>query len=164
LLDRSQDNSMRRRSGIICFAALSSFLLCGATSPTGCAPASSGHIGPSTGEVVSIGVVAVATVVVATVVLVHVHNSHYNVRGCVTAGPDGLHLYDNGSGKVYALSGVTASVKPGDVIKLHGAKIKGQKDSAGDQDFEVKSISRDYGPCKTMPAQPTGTATPAATQ
>ena len=155
---------MRDRSGIVCFAALSSLLLCGASSPTGCTSAPSGHIGPSTGEVVGAGVAVVATVVVATVVLVHVHNSHYSVRGCVTAGPDGLHLYENGSGKIYALTGVTANVKPGDVIKLHGAKVKGQKDSAGDQDFAVASINRDYGPCKALPAPPAGTAAASASQ
>jgi hypothetical protein len=155
---------MRSRGGIVCFAALSSFLLCGATSPPGCTNTPQKPIGPSTGEVVGIGVAVVATVVVATVVLVHVHNSHYSVRGCVTAGPDGLHLYENGSGKVYALTGITASVKPGDVIKLHGAKIKGQKDSAGDQDFAVESINRDYGPCKVMPAPPAGTTAASAAQ
>lgn len=155
---------MRRRSGIVCFAALSSFLLCGATSPPGCTSTPQKPIGPSTGEVVGIGVAVVATVVVATVVLVHVHNSHYSVRGCVTAGPDGLHLLENGSGKVYTLTGVTANVKPGDVIKLHGAKIKGQKDNAGDQDFAVESINRDYGPCKTMPAPPAATAATSAAQ
>jgi hypothetical protein len=73
-------------------------------------------------------------------------------------------LYENGSGKVYALAGVTANVKPGDVIKLHGAKIKGQKDSAGDQDFAVESINRDYGPCKAMPAPQSATSATSATQ
>jgi hypothetical protein len=157
---------MRRRGGIVCFAALSLFLLCGATSPPGCTSAPSKPIGPSTGEVVGIGVAIVATVVVATVVLVHVHNSHYSVRGCVTAGPDGLKVHENGSGKVYALSGVTANAKPGDVIKLHGAKVKGQKDSAGDQEFVVESINKDYGPCTNeTAAPPAGTPpAPSATQ
>jgi hypothetical protein len=155
---------MRHRGGIVCFAALSSLLLCGATSPTGCNTTPQKPIGPSTGEVVGIGVAVVATVVVATVVLVHVHNSHYSVRGCVTAGPGGLKVYENGSGKVYALTGVTANVKIGDVIKLHGAKIKGQKDSAGDQDFAVESINRDYGPCKALPAPPAATASTSAAQ
>ncbi len=153
---------MRRRNGIVCFAALSSLLLCGATSPTTCS--SSGHIGPTTGEVVGVGVAVVATVVVATVVLVHVHNSHYTVRGCVTAGPDGLKLHENGNNKVYALTGVTANVKPGDVIKLHGTKLKGQKDNAGDLDFAVESINRDYGPCTAELAPSAGTAAPSAAQ
>jgi hypothetical protein len=155
---------MRHRNGIICFAALSSFLLCGASSPNGCTPAPSGHIGPTTGEVVGVGVGVAATIVVATVVLVHVHNSHFTVRGCVTAGADGLKLHENGSSKVYALTGVTANVKPGDVIKLHGAKLKGQKDNAGDQDFAVESINKDYGPCTTEPAAATGAAAPAIAQ
>ena len=144
---------MSRRRGMSAFAALSSLLLCGATTPTGCQ--SSGHIGPTTGEVVGATVGIVAVVVVGTVVLVEVHKSHHTVQGCVTAGPDGLKVHQKDSQKVYALTGVTANVKVGDVIKVHGDKVRGQKDSAGDQDFAVEQISRDYGPCKAELATPT---------
>jgi hypothetical protein len=150
---------MQRRNGIIAFAALSSFLLCGATSPTTCND-NAKPIGPSTGEVVGVGIAVAGTIVVATVVLVKVHNSHYNLKGCVTAGPDGLKLHENGNGKSYSLTGVTANVKVGDIIKVHGAKLKHQRDSAGDQDFAVEEIGRDFGPCKAVLAPPPGTAAP----
>ena len=109
---------MQHRRGIICFVALSCFLLCVATSPTSC-NTSQDQIGPSKGEVVGAVVGVVAVVVVGTVVLVEVNKSHHNLKGCVTAGPDGLTLHTEGNSKVYALTGVPANVKVGDVIKVH---------------------------------------------
>jgi hypothetical protein len=146
---------MHRRSGIVCFIILGSLLTCGSTAPPGC---TTGSIGPPKGEVVGAAVGIVAVVVVGTVVLVEVNKSHHTVKGCVTAGPDGLTLHSDGNGKTYALTGVTANVKVGDVIKAHGSKQKGQKDSAGDQDFMVEKMSRDYGPCKADLASASATA------
>jgi hypothetical protein len=150
---------MHRRRGIICFVALLSFLLCGATSPNGCTSSSPPpSIGPSNGEIIGAAVGISAGIVVGVVVLVEVNKSHHNLKGCVTAGPDGLTLHTEGNGKTYALTGVPANVKVGDVIQVHGSKSKGQKDSAGDQDFAVEKMSKDYGPCKALLAPPAGTA------
>jgi hypothetical protein len=147
---------MHRRNGIVCLGALGVLLTCGSTAP----PACNEKIGPSDGEVIG-GIIGVAAViVVGTVVLVEVSNkSHHTIKGCVTAGPDGLTLHTDGNGKTYALTGVTANVKLGDVIKVHGSRQKGQKDTAGDQDFRVEKMSRDYGPCKADLTPP-----PVATQ
>lgn len=146
---------MNRRSGIVCFVILGILLTCGSTAP----PACNEKIGPSDGEIIG-GVIGVAAVIiVGTVVLVEVSNkSHHTVKGCVTAGPDGLTLHTEGNRKIYALTGVTANVKVGDVIKVHGSKLKSQKDTAGDQDFRVEKMSRDYGPCKAELAPPPATA------
>jgi hypothetical protein len=142
---------------------LFSFLLCGATSPDGCTSSSPPpQIGPSKGEIIGIAVGISAGVVVGVVVLVEVNKSHHSLKGCVTAGPDGLTLHTEGNSKVYALTGVPANVKVGDVIQVHGSKSKGQKDSAGDQDFAVEKMNRDYGPCKALLAPPAGTAAPSA--
>lgn len=139
---------MDGRRRIVCVIGFGSLLLCGASSPTGCQNSNAGSIGPSTGEVVGAAIGVVAVVAVGTVVLVEVHNSHHIIKGCVTTGPDGLTVHTPNNGKIYALTGVTANVKVGDVIKVHGSKPKGQKDSSGDQDFAVERMSRDYGPCK----------------
>jgi hypothetical protein len=147
----------------ICFVALSSLLLCGATSPTSCSSSSNSGLtlGPSNGEIgAAVGIVA--GVAVGTVVLVEVNKSHHNLKGCVTTGPDGLTLHSEGNSKVYALTGVPANVKVGDVIKVHGSKSKGQKDSAGDQDFAVEKMNRDYGSCKALLAPPAVTAAASA--
>jgi hypothetical protein len=149
---------MQRRKGLVAFAALSAFLLCGATSPTTCN--STQRIGPSTAEVVGIGVAVVGGIAVGTIVLVEVHKSHHRIKGCVTAGPDGLEVHNDGDQKVYALTGITTGVKVGDIVKLNGNKEKHQKDSAGDEDFMIQKISRDYGPCQALPAPPASNATP----
>jgi hypothetical protein len=140
---------MNRRVGIVSLAALGPLLLCGATGPTQC----TGHIGPSTGEVVGATVGIAAAVVVGTVVLIEVNKSHHTIKGCVTSGPDGLEVHDEKNNRTYALTGVTANVKPGDIVKVSGSKQKNAKDNAGNQDFKVAKMSRDYGPC-TAPATP----------
>jgi hypothetical protein len=151
---------MQRRKGFIAFAALSAFLLCGATSPTTC---TSKPIGPGVGQVVGVGIAVVGGIAVGTIVLVEVHKSHHMVKGCVTAGPDGLQVHNEGDQKVYALTGLTANVKVGDIVKLNGDKEKHQKDAAGDQDFMIQKMSRDYGPCKAaLGAPPAATTAPAS--
>jgi hypothetical protein len=147
---------MHRRSGFVSLAAAGSLLLCAANSTNGC-KSSSSQIGPSTSEVVGAGVGVAAALVVGTVVLVEVHKSHHTIKGCVSAGPDGLEVQNEKDHKIYGLTGVTANVKPGDIIQVHGSKEKGEKDSAGNQDFKIEKMSRDYGPCKIEPA-----STPAA--
>jgi hypothetical protein len=157
---------MQRRKGLVAFAALSAFLLSGASSPTTCSNSNSNtnnnipgtNITP--GQATAILVGSAAAIAVGTIVLVEVHKSHHTVKGCVTAGPDGLQVHNQGDQKVYALTGLTASVKVGDIVKLNGNKEKNQKDSAGDVDFMIQKISRDYGPCKAALAAPP--AAPAA--
>jgi hypothetical protein len=138
---------MYRRKGIISLAALGSLLLCGANSPSGCT-SSSFQVGPSKGEVAGVTVAVAAVVVVGVVVLVDVNKSHHTIKGCVTSGANGLELRNVGDRRTYALTNIPASVKVGDVIKLHGTKQKGQKNGMGDQDFRVEKMSRDYGPCR----------------
>jgi hypothetical protein len=125
--------------------AVSLFLFCGQTAPATCNDA---HIGPSTGEVVGAGV-AVGAIVVGTVVLVHVHDSHI-IKGCVFAGPNGVEIRTDNGTKTYTLAG-DPNVKVGDLVKLHGTKVKKVKDSTGDQTFTVEKLNKDYGPCKTTP-------------
>ena len=153
---------MNRRKGVICLAALGSFLLCGSTAPPGCQ--SSGHIGPTTGEVVGAAVGIGAVIAVGTVALIKVHDSHHVIKGCVSSGPDGLEVRNVKDNKTYALTGITANVKAGDIIQVHGSKEKKQKDSAGVQDFKIEKMSRDYGPCTTAAAQSAAAANPAGSQ
>lgn len=148
---------MQRRKGFAAFAALSSLLLSGASSPSSC-NTSNDQIGPSNTEVYGAVAGIAAGIAVGTIVLVEVHKSHHTVKGCVTAGPEGLTVHSEGNQKVYALTGVTANVKVGDIVKLNGNKEKSQKDSAGDEDFMIQKMSRDYGPCKAPLAAPPASA------
>jgi hypothetical protein len=139
---------MYRRTGIVSMIAVSLFLFCGQTAPVQC----SGSIGPSKGEVIGVGVAAVGVVTIGTVVLVHVHNSHHTIKGCVVAGPSGVQI-QSGTGsdmKTYTLSGDT-NVKVGDLVKVHGNKVKKVKNSTDDQTFIVEKLNKDYGPCTTTP-------------
>jgi hypothetical protein len=140
---------MYRRTGIASMIAVSLFLFCGQTAPVACTQQ---RIGPSTGEVVGVGVAAVGVIVIGTVVLVHVHNSHHTIKGCVVAGPAGVQI-QSGTGsdmKTYTLSGDT-NVKVGDLVKVHGSKVKKVKNSTGDQTFLVEKLNKDYGPCTATP-------------
>ena len=104
----------------------------------------SGHIGPSTGEVVGVVVGVVAAAVVVVVVLV-VHDSHkHTIDGCVASGPDGLTLLNKKDNKVYALSGDYASLKAGERVALKGQK---NKDSSGKSIFQVNKVNKNYGAC-----------------
>ncbi len=138
---------MRHKKGILAFVSMSSLLLCGASSPTGCTP-SDEQIGPSKGEVIGAAIGVVAAITVGTIVIVEVNKSHHTIKGCVTVGPDGVLVRNDGDQKIYGLTGITANVKAGDIVKVKGDKNKKQKNSAGDEDFMVKQVSKDYGPCK----------------
>ena len=135
---------MFRRTGIFSMIAVSLFLFCGQTAPATC----NTQIGPSKGEVIGVGVAAGA--VIATVVLVEVNHSHHTIKGCVFAGPNGVEIRTDNGTKTYTLAG-DPNVKVGDLVKLHGTKIKKVKDSTGDQTFTVEKLNKDYGPCKATP-------------
>jgi hypothetical protein len=136
-------------------AALGPLLFCGGSSLTGCASNTSNfQIGPSKGEVVGIAVGIVAVAVVGTVVLVEVHKAHHTMKGCVTSGPDGFELTSDGDRKLYILTGATAAVKAGDIVRVHGSKEKAEKNSSVPRDFMVEKINRDYGPCGAAPLPP----------
>ena len=134
-------NGVRLCHKIASSAALSSLVL------TGCANQQKFQIGPSKGEVVGVAVGAAAAIAVGTIVIVEVHKSHHTLKGCVTSTPDGLQLLNEGNRRIYALTGVTTNVKAGDIIRVHGSKMKHGKDVAGDQDFAVEKVVRDYGAC-----------------
>jgi hypothetical protein len=156
---------MQRRNGIIVFTALSSMLLCGASSPSGCTNNSNSNnnipgTSLSSGQAIAIAAGGVAVVVVGTVVLVEVHKSHHTLKGCVTAGPGGITVLNERDQRVYALTGITAGVKLGDIVKVNGNREKGQNDSAGDEDFTITHFSRDFGPCKAALAPPAGPPAP----
>jgi hypothetical protein len=152
---------MKFRTGAVSMIAVTSFLFCGATAPTGCATTTAPAPAPSAAPLIG-AAVAVVGITVGTVVLIEVQHSHHTIKGCVLAGPGGLQVQDDGNMKIYDLTGTTADVKVGDQVRVHGDKKKKEK-GAADQVFEVAKLNRDYGPCKVSVAQNTGnTSSPAA--
>jgi hypothetical protein len=157
---------MNRKSGIIAATALTSFIFCGAATTTqGCnqSQQSFGSIGPSTGEVVGAIVGVAAVITVGTIVLVEVHNAHHTIKGCVTAGPAGIQVQNEGDKKMYTVTGVTKDVKVGDRVKVHGDKEKKQKGSTADQVFTVEKMNKNYGPCQVAPSTASTISTAANT-
>jgi hypothetical protein len=131
---------MDRRKGIVSMVALTSFLFCGMTAPQGCDNNNNGHG-------TAIAVTAVVAVGVTAAVIIAVHSSHHNLKGCAYSDKDGLHIKDGDTTKDYVLTGATPNIKVGDVVKVHGSKVKKNKGEAGDQTFVVEKLSKDYGAC-----------------
>ena len=134
---------MFRFGGVLSMGALT-VLLCGFDGTQSC----NQPIHDNTGRDVALVGVALGAVVVTSVVLVHNHNASHRLKGCVTAGPDGLKLVTDDK-KSYSLSGDVVTVKASDLVKIHGNKIKKAKDATGDQTFMVETLSKDYGACRT---------------
>lgn len=151
---------MPSRSAIILTLTLSPLILCGATSG-GC-NAPSGSIGPSGTEVAFVAVGVGAVVAIAIIVPIEANKAHHTLNGCVYSTPTGLELRTSDQ-KVYALSGATAKVAPGTIVRLHGDRQKHDKNAPGDQVFLVKEIKKTSGPCTVLNAStPTPPSTPTA--
>jgi hypothetical protein len=143
---------MDRRKGIVSMVALTSFLFCGMTAPQQC------NTNTNNGHGTAIAVGAIAAIGVGTVVLIAVHSSHHNIKGCAYSDKNGLHIQDGNTMKKFVLTGATPNIKAGDIVRLHGSKVKMAKGATGDQTFVVEKLSKDYGVCA---AQPLGDATAA---
>jgi hypothetical protein len=135
---------MDRRKGIVSMVALTSFLFCGMTAPQQC--------NTNNGHGTAIGVGALVAVGVGTAIIIAVHSSHHNLKGCAYSDKDGLHIKDGDTTKDFILTGATPNIKVGDVVKVHGSKVKQAKGVTGDQMFVVEKVSKDYGVCGAQPA------------
>jgi len=97
-------------------------------------------------DIVAGVVVAVAVVVVAAVLIVH-YSKKRAITGCVTAGPNGMTVTDEKDRQIYALSGNTAGITPGDRMRLRGKKIK-SKGPDKTLLWEARDVARDFGVCQ----------------
>ena len=94
-----------------------------------------------------IGIVAVAAgIVVITILVIH-HSKKQTITGCVNSAGSGMTVTDEKDKLVYALSGNTAGVKPGDRMKLQGKKLKAA--GAGQTPvWQTTEIKKDLGVCR----------------
>jgi hypothetical protein len=100
----------------------------------------------STKAIVGVLVGAIVVGVVITVLIVH-YSKKRAVTGCVSAGASGMTVIDEKDKHVYALSGNTAGITPGNRVKLQGNKIKLK--SPGDARIWVATkVSKDFGVCQ----------------
>ena len=97
-------------------------------------------------DIVAGVVVAAAVVVVAAILIVH-YSKKRSVTGCVMSAPSGMTVTDEKDRKIYALSGNTAGITPGDRMKLRGKKIK-SKGADKTLVWEARDVARDFGVCQ----------------
>jgi hypothetical protein len=95
-----------------------------------------------------IGIVAVAAaLVVITVVVVHEWTKKRRITGCVNSGENGMSVTDEKDKRIYALSGNTEGIKPGDQVTLQGKKAK-PKGANAPFAWEVTKETKDFGACQ----------------
>ncbi len=74
-----------------------------------------------------------------------------SITGCAGSGANGLSLKNEGDQRTYLLIGDLANVKTGERIRVSGKK---KKDAAGNPEFLVEKLSKDFGACMVLPATP----------
>jgi hypothetical protein len=99
------------------------------------------------GEEIVIGIVAVsAALVVGTVLIIH-YSKKRTMTGCVSAGETGMTVTDEKDKQIYALSGNTVGIKPGDRMRLQGKKVE-PKSPDKTPVWETRQVNRDFGLCQ----------------
>jgi len=84
---------------------------------------------------------------VVAVVLIHESSKKRTITGCVSSKENGMSVREEKDNRIYALSGSTAGIKPGDRIALQGKKAKprGPDETLV---WEAKRAARDFGACQ----------------
>ena len=102
---------------------------------------------PSGGAIVAAIVGVVAVVVIVAVVVVHKSTEKRTITGCVNSRENGMSVTDDKDKQLYALSGNTSGIKPGERMTLQGKKIK-PKTAGKPLAWETKQMTRDLGACQ----------------
>ena len=102
---------------------------------------------PSGGTIVAAIVGVVAVVVIAAVVVIHKSSERRSITGCVNSAENGMSMTDEKDKRLYALSGTTTDVKPGDRMTWQGKKIK-PKDARKTLSWETTLVAKDLGLCR----------------
>ncbi|MFZ0199702.1 MAG: hypothetical protein WB523_05045 [Candidatus Sulfotelmatobacter sp.] len=95
-----------------------------------------------------IGIVAVtaAIAVVVTVLVMHESKKKRTITGCVNSTAGGMTITDEKDNQTYAIVGDTASIKPGDKMRLRGRKAK-PNGSDKTLVWESRQVDKDFGVC-----------------
>jgi hypothetical protein len=118
--------------------------LCG-TATSVCAQVQSdpsGHIGPSTAEIVGI---LVGTGAAIGVVVYLVIPRQKTIEGCVEASDGRLQLTPDGTKHTYVLATDNVKLQAGRRVKVKGKR--GRKKESGAREFEVRKLVKDEGVC-----------------
>ena len=100
----------------------------------------------SNGTIAGVVVGVVAGVAVIAIVAIH-YSKKRTITGCVNSGGNGMTVTDEKNKQIYALSGDTTGIKPGDRMRLQGKKVK----STGPDkplEWEARKVAKDFGVCQ----------------
>ncbi len=116
-----------------------------------CVPAeaqgSSGKIGGvGTGTIVGVIAGVVAGVAIVAIVVIH-YSKKRTITGCVNSGANGMTVTDEKDKQIYALSGNTTGIKPGERMKLQGRKVN-PKGPDKTLVWEARDATKDLGVCQ----------------
>jgi hypothetical protein len=113
--------------------------------------ASAGLVGASNGKTAGVLIALVgAGVLIGVGVYFAVRHGH-SLKGCASSGSGGMQLLNEGDKQTYALAGDVDGIKAGNRVRVSGNK----KNSTGNsRQFVATKLSKDYGPCKALPASP----------
>ncbi len=106
----------------------------------------------NSGKIVSNGTIAgiivgvVAGVAVVAIVAIH-YSKERAITGCVNSGANGMTVTDEKNKQIYALSGDTTNIKPGDRMRLQGKKAK-SKGPDKTLVWEAREVTKDFGVCQ----------------
>ena len=106
----------------------------------------------NSGKIVSNGAIAgviggvAAGVAVVAIVAIH-YSKKRTITGCVNSGASGMTVTDEKDKQIYALSGDTTNIKPGDRMRLPGKKVT-SKGPDKTLVWEVKKVAKDFGVCQ----------------
>jgi hypothetical protein len=106
----------------------------------------------NSGKIVSNGTIAgvivgvVAGVAVVAIVAIH-YSKKRTITGCVNSGANGMTVTDEKDKHIYALSGDTTNIKPGNRMRLQGKKAKS---NSPDKTlvWEARKVTKDFGVCQ----------------
>jgi len=104
------------------------------------------QIGASNGTIAGVIGGVAAGVVVLTIVAIH-YSKKRSITGCVVSTGNGMTITAEKDKQSYALSGNTATVKPGDRMKVKGKKAK-HTGSDTALVWEATDVSKDFGVCQ----------------
>lgn len=97
----------------------------------------------TTGEEILAGIAATG-IGIGVVIGLSIHASH-GLEGCTVAGPGAIELRQTNDKQTWVLLGDTASLKPGQHVRVSG-KRRGKND-AGMRNFIVENVKKNLGPC-----------------
>jgi hypothetical protein len=102
-----------------------------------------GYGGPVVGPIVAVA----AALVVVIIVVVHESTKKRRITGCVNSGETGMSVMDEKDKRIYALSGNTTDIKPGDRVTLRGKKVN-PNGATKPLTWKVNMETKDFGACQ----------------